>query len=155
GRRNGDVSDPEAQYPRVPVLGQLCGGRAQRRAVDDVQHRVSLRPSRSRETDSMNTMHRLVIGVAAAAIMLGSNSAIIRASNNDETAGAWQMIVLSGPTQFSVAPPLSTTSVSYQNELQAIRNAQAQLTDAQRASIDYWSKGSVVRWNEIMIELVS
>jgi hypothetical protein len=74
---------------------------------------------------------------------------------NDENAGTWQMLVLTGPTQIQVAPPLSTGSADYQTELTAIKSAQSRLTTDQRRNVDYWSKGGVVRWNEILLELVA
>ena len=39
------------------------------------------------------------------------------------------MIVLTAPTQFSVAPPAQVTSLDYQAELASIKSAQAQLTE--------------------------
>jgi membrane-associated phospholipid phosphatase len=73
----------------------------------------------------------------------------------DANAGTWRMIVLSGPTQFAVAPPAAVGSEAYQSELAAIKTAQANLTDAQRATIDYWAGGGVLRWSQIMCELVA
>ena len=70
-------------------------------------------------------------------------------------AGSWQMIVLSGPTQIAVPLPSQVTGVDYQAELAAIRSAQSRLTLQQRASIEYWSRGGVLRWNEILLELVA
>jgi membrane-associated phospholipid phosphatase len=73
----------------------------------------------------------------------------------DANAGSWRMIVLSGPTQFSVAPPAAPGSGEYQAELAAIKTAQSNLTDAQREAIDYWGAGGVLRWSQIMCELVA
>jgi membrane-associated phospholipid phosphatase len=73
----------------------------------------------------------------------------------DASAGSWRMIVLAGPTQIVVAPPEPITSTAYGGELAAIKTAQASLTDTQRASIDYWGSGGVLRWNQIMRELVA
>jgi hypothetical protein len=73
----------------------------------------------------------------------------------DENAGTWRMIVLSGPTQFAVGPPAPASSEAYQAELAALKTAQAGLTDAQRSSIDYWAGGGVLRWNQILRELVA
>ena len=73
----------------------------------------------------------------------------------DAGAGSWRMIALTGPTQFAVAPPTSVTSFDYQSELNAIKNSQSRLTSAQRRAIDYWSAGGVLRWNEILLALVS
>jgi hypothetical protein len=77
------------------------------------------------------------------------------AAGPDANAGNWRMIVLGGPTQFSVAPPAPATSDAYRAELDSIKTAQVGLTDAQRKAIDYWSAGGVLRWNEIMRELVA
>jgi hypothetical protein len=76
-------------------------------------------------------------------------------ASGDANAGNWRMIVLSGPAQFTVPPPSPVNSGAYQSELAAIKTAQANLTEAQRNSIDYWSGGGVLRWNQIMRELVA
>src|SRR5256885_7883760 len=73
----------------------------------------------------------------------------------DSNAGSWRMIVLSGPTQFTVAAPAAETSAAYAVELAAIRTAQANLTAAQRNSIAFWAGGGVLRWNQIERELVA
>src|SRR2546426_6116608 len=73
----------------------------------------------------------------------------------DSNAGSWRMIVLSGPTQFTVAAPAAETSAAYAVELAAIKTAQANLTAAQRSSIAYWAGGGVLRWNQIERELVA
>jgi hypothetical protein len=76
-------------------------------------------------------------------------------SSADAGAGNWTMVALSGPTQIPVAPPAAVTSDAYRAELEAIKAAQAGLTDAQRANIEYWSGGAVLRWNQILRELVA
>jgi membrane-associated phospholipid phosphatase len=73
----------------------------------------------------------------------------------DANAGNWRMIVLSGPTQFDVAPPAPASSEAYRAEIATIKTAQAGLTDEQKEIIEYWSGGGVVRWNEIMLEMVA
>lgn len=78
-----------------------------------------------------------------------------RAASSDANAGQWRMIVLAGPEQFLVPPPAPVTSDAYLGELASIRTAQAGITDAQRESIDYWSSGGVLRWNQLLRELVA
>jgi hypothetical protein len=73
----------------------------------------------------------------------------------DAGAGDWRMIVLSGPSQFTVPAPASTASDAYRAEIAAIKTAQATLTDEQKQAIDYWSGGGVLRWNQILRELVA
>jgi hypothetical protein len=65
------------------------------------------------------------------------------------------MIVVTGPEQFTVAPPAAVSSEAYRAELAAIRTAQGTITDTQRDTIDYWSAGGVLRWNQILRELVA
>jgi hypothetical protein len=79
----------------------------------------------------------------------------LRASTLDADAANWRMIVLAGPTQFSVAAPAAVTSTAYADELTAVKTAQANLTDAQRQAVEYWSAGGVLRWNEILRGLVA
>jgi hypothetical protein len=65
------------------------------------------------------------------------------------------MIVLSGPSQIAVPPPSPVTADDYKAELASIKNAQSGLTDTQRQTIDYWSGGGVLRWNQILREMVA
>ncbi len=76
-------------------------------------------------------------------------------SGADASAGSWRMIVLAGPNQIGVAAPAPAGSEAYQAELTAIKAAQAALTDAQRQTIDYWAGGGVLRWNQVLRELVA
>ena len=85
----------------------------------------------------------------------GLSSGSLQAAGADPNAGSWSMIVLSSPTQVAVPAPLPVTDPAYQTEVAAVKSAQSQITDAQREAIDYWSRGGVLRWNEILLELVA
>jgi hypothetical protein len=100
-------------------------------------------------------MHGIVVAAIAAALILTTGDRAVLAAGNDADAGNWQMIVLTGPTQFQVAPPSQVGSLDYQNELTAIKNAQSRLTNAQRQAINYWKRGGVLRWNELLLEMVA
>jgi membrane-associated phospholipid phosphatase len=91
----------------------------------------------------------------AAALLLVPGMAKPVAAGPDADAGTWKTIVLTGPTQIAVAAPGSVGASDYQADLAAIKSAQARLTFAQRAAITYWSRGGVLRWNEIMMDLVA
>jgi hypothetical protein len=80
---------------------------------------------------------------------------VFTATGLDAGAGNWRMIALTGPTQIAVPPPGQVTSPDYQAELAAIKSAQANLTADQRKAVEYWGSGGVLRWNEIMLGLVS
>jgi hypothetical protein len=73
----------------------------------------------------------------------------------DAAAGTWRMIVLTAPDQLSVAPPVAVTDPAYLAELDAIKAAQATLTEEQRRAIAYWSGGGVLRWNQVLRGLVA
>jgi len=91
---------------------------------------------------------------AVAAIAVLAPSAAAQAGP-DPGAGNWRMIGLTGPTQIAVPAPGSTGSVDYRAELTAIKASQARLTSKQKKAIEYWSKGGVIRWNEILMGLVA
>jgi hypothetical protein len=73
----------------------------------------------------------------------------------EPSAGSWRMIVLTGPSQIAVTAPAPVTSAAYVGELDAIRSSQANLSSSQRNAITYWSGGGVMRWNQILRELVA
>ncbi len=75
--------------------------------------------------------------------------------NIDLNAGVWKPILLTGPTEFSVAVPIATTSPDYIIQINEIKTWQAELTKEEKAIVKYWSAGAVLRWNEILRELVA
>lgn len=79
----------------------------------------------------------------------------VQPTSADPDAGEWAMIVLDGPTQYPVAAPAPVDSAAYAAEVEAVKRAQAGLTPAQRENIDYWAGGGVLRWNQILRELVA
>lgn len=76
-------------------------------------------------------------------------------SNIDANAGDWKPVVLAAANEFPMSAPTATNIGVYNRELTEIKGFQATLTAEQRASIEYWSAGGVLRWNEIMRELVA
>ncbi len=102
----------------------------------------------------MRMPRKYFVGLIAG-LTLTPTSTGLTAPSTDPGAGGWQMIGLTAPTQFTVAPPSQISSFEYQSELNTIKNGQSRLTDAQRKAIAYWSSGGVVRWNEILLGLVA
>src|SRR3954451_18610886 len=84
-----------------------------------------------------------------------ASAAGFSAAGEDANAGSWNMIVLSSPTQVAVPAPVPVTDPAHQAEGAAVKSAQSQITDAQRKAMEYWSRGGVLRWNEILLELVA
>ncbi|MBS1978246.1 MAG: phosphatase PAP2 family protein [Bacteroidetes bacterium] len=79
----------------------------------------------------------------------------LQPSRLDENAGTWKMIYMSSPGQVAVAAPLPVSDPSYQSELTSIKDLQSKLNPTQKSIIDYWSGGGVLRWNQILRELVA
>lgn len=65
------------------------------------------------------------------------------------------MLVLASADQIAVPAPAPVTSDAYKAELTALKAAQRSMTSTQRARTAYWSAGGVLRWNEVMRELVA
>lgn len=76
-------------------------------------------------------------------------------TNIDINAGTWRPVLLTGPTEFPVAVPVAVNTPGYIAELNEIKGYQRSLSKDQQDKIKYWGAGSVLRWNELMRELVA
>ncbi|MDB5001185.1 MAG: PA-phosphatase [Mucilaginibacter sp.] len=75
-------------------------------------------------------------------------------TNIDLNADTWTPILTASST-FTVATPDAITSPNYIADLNEIKSYQKNLTSEQKDIIKYWSAGAVLRWNEILRELVA
>lgn len=105
-----------------------------------------------------------VILLAVAALPLACSKGISGRTDNlaplapaktDLDAGTWKTVLLTSPTEFAVPAPIATTTPDYIAQVNEIRSWQQDLTSDEKAMVDYWSAGAVLRWNEIMRELVT
>jgi len=77
-------------------------------------------------------------------------------ANVDANAGTWKTILLISANQISIPDPAVTTQqATYLTELEAIKDAQSKLTADQKRTIEYWSVGGVLRWNQLFRKLVA
>ena len=76
-------------------------------------------------------------------------------ANLDLNADAWTPVLITDPSVFNVPAPDALTSPAYIADLNEIKGYQRNLTSDQKAIIKYWSAGSVLRWNQILRELVA
>ncbi|MFD3002484.1 phosphatase PAP2 family protein [Pontibacter toksunensis] len=79
----------------------------------------------------------------------------LQPAQTDADAGTWTPLIVSSAADFSVPAPEPAASAAYQQELKELKALTANLTADQVRVIDYWKVGSVLRWNEIMRELVA
>lgn len=84
-----------------------------------------------------------------------SNTEPLNPANVDADAGAWKPILLSSPDEFAVAAPGATSGPAYTAEINEIKSYQQNMSMADKDRIKYWGAGAVLRWNEIMRELVA
>jgi hypothetical protein len=73
----------------------------------------------------------------------------------DLNADTWKPILITNASVFTVAAPVAITSPAYVADLNEIKAYQRSLTSDQQAIIKYWSAGAVLRWNEILRQLVA
>jgi membrane-associated phospholipid phosphatase len=83
------------------------------------------------------------------------NAPALHPANIDLNAGVWKPILLTGPTEFAVAAPAATTTPDYIAQVNEIKTWQAELTTEEKRIVKYWSAGAVLRWNEILRDLVA
>jgi membrane-associated phospholipid phosphatase len=73
----------------------------------------------------------------------------------DTAAGKWKPVLLTSATEFACDVPIAVTSPDYKLQLLEIKSRQANISTADEAALKYWSAGTVLRWNEILRELVA
>ena len=79
----------------------------------------------------------------------------INPTKPDANAGTWKPILLTAANEFTIAAPVATTSPDYIVQLNEIKSFQNKITPEERQLVNYWGAGAVLRWNEIMRELVA
>ncbi len=73
----------------------------------------------------------------------------------DANAGTWKPILLTTANEFACVAPIVNTSPDYILQLNEIKSFQKSITTDQINLVKYWGAGAVLRWNEIMRELVA
>jgi hypothetical protein len=80
---------------------------------------------------------------------------VLRPSSEDLDADTWKPVLVTNPSAFTVAAPDAVGSGAYTADISTIKSLQSNLTDDQKTIIAYWSAGAVLRWNEILRDLVA
>jgi hypothetical protein len=76
-------------------------------------------------------------------------------TNLNINASTWKPLIIPLASDFPLPAPEPITSESYKNELKDLKTASSNLSTEQVEVINYWKVGSVLRWNEIMRDLVA
>ena len=73
----------------------------------------------------------------------------------DANAGTWLPLLLTTPSEFTCPIPIAVTSPDYVIQLNEIKSLQYKITAEEQKIVSYWGAGAVLRWNEIMRQLVA
>ncbi|HMO62003.1 MAG TPA: phosphatase PAP2 family protein [Ferruginibacter sp.] len=73
----------------------------------------------------------------------------------DANAGDWKTILLTTASEVPLPAPAATNTPDYRAQINEIKSFQARQTAEENRSVKYWSAGAVLRWNEILRELVA
>jgi PAP2 superfamily len=79
----------------------------------------------------------------------------INPTRPDANAGTWKPVLLTTANEFACATPIATTSPDYIIQLNEIKSFQNNISSEEKNLVNYWGAGAVLRWNEIMRELVA
>ncbi len=83
------------------------------------------------------------------------NTPALRPASIDINAGTWKPVLLAAPTDIVVATPGATNTPDYIAQINEIKSFQYNITEDEKQIVKYWSAGAVLRWNEILRELVA
>ena len=84
-----------------------------------------------------------------------ANLPALTPGTTDADAGDWKTILLADGAEIAVATPIATNTPEYIAQINEIKATQAELTQEEKNIVKYWSAGGVLRWNEILRELVA
>jgi hypothetical protein len=83
------------------------------------------------------------------------NTPALSPAKTDIDAGIWKTVLLTAPNEVAVAAPPAANTPDFTAQINEIKSWQNKLTGEEKDMVKYWSAGGVLRWNEIMRELVS
>lgn len=79
----------------------------------------------------------------------------LQPAKTDIEGGTWKTVLLATANEIPVPAPIATNTPEYIAQINEIKSWQADLTDEEKDIVKYWSAGAVLRWNEILRELVA
>lgn len=79
----------------------------------------------------------------------------LQPTSTDRNAGTWKPVLLSSASDIPVSTPVPITSPEYIAQLNEVRSWQKNRTSKDEQIVKYWSAGAILRWNEILRELVA
>ena len=87
----------------------------------------------------------------------GTELPALSPTNIDANAGVWKTYTGTVVTDYStvITTPDPVTSDKFKQEIEEVKSEVGKIDDARRDAIRYWNGGGILRWNQIMRELVA
>ena len=76
-------------------------------------------------------------------------------ASTDPNGGTWTPVLIGSGSDISIPAPEDISSGSYLQELDDVKAAMAQMTEADEKAVTYWTQNPIIRWNEIALELIA
>ena len=80
---------------------------------------------------------------------------LLSPANNDANAGSWKPILVTAFDSYAPSAELSESDATIKQQLNDIVELQKNITEEDNNNLTYWGAGGVLRWNEILRELVA
>jgi hypothetical protein len=97
----------------------------------------------------------LFAGCSKSVLETNKQFPLLQASNKDLQGGNWRTVFSFNKTDFQPAAPLPATDPAYQKQLDEVASLQQSMTAEDKENLNYWGAGAVLRWNEIIRQLVA
>lgn len=87
----------------------------------------------------------------------GTELPALSPTNIDANAGSWKTYTGTTVADYAmlITAPDAVTSDKYKQEIEEVKTEVSKINDIRREAIRYWNGGGVLRWNQIMRELVA
>ena len=87
----------------------------------------------------------------------GTELPALSPTNIDANAGVWKTYTSTSIADYAtiITTPDAVTSDKYKQEIEEVKTEVDKINDARREAIRYWNGGGILRWNQIMRELVA
>lgn len=76
-------------------------------------------------------------------------------ATTDPNGGTWTPILLTSGDAITIPAPSDKNSAEYLQELMNLKSEIAKMSEADKNAVKYWSQNSIIRWNEIALELIA
>ncbi len=97
----------------------------------------------------------LLAGCSKSVLETNKQFPLLQATNKDLQGGNWKTVMSFNKADFQPVAPLPSTDPAYQKQLDEVASLQQSMSAADKENLQYWGAGAVLRWNEIIRQLVA